>query len=117
MLQLIGCIKSTPLARIRRWRSTLRHSFPLSINDVPIDTVQYIKNLINTAHQNRESSVKFKFGIMDKTAMHPQTRVPIIFNDQLNIIAQYLSDIKLNVDERNLKHQEYLSHILPKVTK
>ena len=35
-LQLMNCATSTPAARIPRWRSTLRNSFPLSIGKTKI---------------------------------------------------------------------------------
>ena len=56
-----------------------------------------------------------KFGLMQKTAMHPQDGVPIVFHDQLNIIAQHLSDIKQSISEKNAHHQTYLKHILPTI--
>ena len=52
---------------------------------------------------------------MDKVPMHPQTGVPIVFNDQLSIISKHLSDIKLNIGEQNAKHQAYLQHIMPTI--
>ena len=52
---------------------------------------------------------------MQKTAMHPQDGVPIVFHDQLNIIAQRLTNIKQFISEKNAQHQAYLKHILPTV--
>ena len=40
-LQLVNCCKSTPSARIRRWRSTLHYSFPLTIGDTTIHNQQH----------------------------------------------------------------------------
>ena len=38
--------------------------------------------------------------IVQKTTMHPQTGVPIIFHAQLNVISKHLVDIKLNEEEQ-----------------
>lgn len=49
---------------------------------------------------------------MQNTAMLPQDGVPIVFHDQLNIIAQNSTDIKQSIEEKNAHHQAYLKHIL-----
>ena len=114
-LQLENCAKSTPAARIPRWRSTLRHSFPIAIVTTAVHTVQDIKNAVKSARINNESTINCKFGVMKKVAMHPQTGVPIIFHDQLNVISQHLATIKLDHEANNEKHKRYLDAILPTV--
>ena len=52
---------------------------------------------------------------MQKTAMHPQTGVPIVFHDQLNVISEHLRTIKISIEENNEKHKIYLDAIMPKV--
>ena len=47
--------------------------------------------------------------------MHPQTGVPIIFHDQLNVISQHLASIKLDIEAKNDRHKRYLDAVLPKV--
>ena len=47
--------------------------------------------------------------------MHPQTGVPIIFHDQLNVISQHLASMKLDEQATNEKHQRYLNAVLPTV--
>ena len=72
---------------------------------------QIVGNIKTARHVNKKE-VHIKFGAMDMVAMHPQSSVPIISHDQLNIISEHLASIKLNIEERNLKHQKYLQHIL-----
>ena len=93
-MQLLDIASSSPAARIPRWRSTLRSSPPLSIDNSPVSTQQDLEAAIRTARQQDLPHVKIKFGLMQKTAMNPQDGVPIVFHDQLNIIAQHLTDIK-----------------------
>ena len=100
-LQLLNCANSTPAARIPRWRSTLRHSFPITIDDIKIGTIADIHKAIKLASDNHAVTITCRFGIMQKTAMHPQTGVPIVFNDQLNVISEHLRTIKLSIEENN----------------
>ena len=114
-LQLTTCATSTPAARMPRWRSTLRHSFPLSIGTTPITCKQDIEQAVNIARKNKQSTIKCKFGVIEKIAMHPQTGVPIVFHDQLNIISQHLAFIKLDNEAKNERHKKYLDAIIPQV--
>ena len=47
--------------------------------------------------------------------MHPQTGVPIVFHDQLNVINEHLRTIKLSVEQSNENHKRYLDAIIPKI--
>ena len=111
----MNCVKSTPAARIPRWRSTLRHSFLLNIGDTSIGTFEDINRAIELERTRHAASITCRFGIMQKIAMHPQTGVPIVFHDQLNVITEHLRAIKLSFEQRNVKHKRYLDAILPKV--
>ena len=115
-MQLMNCATSTPAARIPRWRSTLRYSFPISVGNKPVRTLTDIKIAVKQARNNHAEFVTCRFGLMEKTAMHPQNGVPIIFHDQLNIISEHLQSIKLSMEERNKKHQKYLTAIIPQVS-
>ena len=114
-MQLMNCATSTSAARIPRWRSTLRHSFPISVGNKPVHTLNDIKIAVKQARDNHAEFVTCRFGLMEKTAMHPKNGVPIIFHDQLNIISEHLQSIKLTTEERNEKHQKYLTAIIPQV--
>ena len=79
-------------------------------------TLNDIKIAVKQARDNHAEFVTCRFGLMEKTAMHPQNGVPIIFHDQLNIISEHLQSIKLSMEERNKKHQKYLTAIIPQVS-
>ena len=114
-IQLVNCAKSTPAARIPRWISIIRHSFLLTIGNVNVGTIDDIHKEIKLARTRHVSSITCRFGIMKKTAMHPQTGVPIVFHDQLNVISEHLRTIKVSVEQNSEKHKRYLNTITPKV--
>ena len=54
-LQLIECIKLTPLARIPTWRSTMRNSFPSKVNDMEVNTKEDIKQCVKSVKTKSEN--------------------------------------------------------------
>lgn len=54
---------------------------------------------------------------MEQVTMHPQTRIPIIFHDQINLISKDTSYIIYTTREwrENKKRMKYLDAILPQV--
>ena len=48
--------------------------------------------------------------------MHPQESMPMIYHNELNIIAQHLKKMKLEDEERIETHQRYLKDIIPTVS-
>ena len=102
-IQLKSCEKSTPSARIPRWRSTLRNAFLTKINDMEIQSIAQVKEIIAKARSFKEN-IKIHFATIDKIAMHPQKGIPLIYHDQLNIIAKHIAEIKINDEEANESH-------------
>ena len=49
--------------------------------------------------------------------MHPQQDVPILYNDQLNIVATHIANIKDSLSEQGARHQKYLAAITPHIGK
>ena len=114
--QLTEYKHSTPAARIPKWRSMLRNSFPISMNNTPITTAHDIIQAVQCVRNLGNDSVICKFAIVNKIAMHPQMGIPILYHDQLNIIATHVSDIKETMEEQGATHQRYLKAILPSVS-
>ena len=121
-LQVTNMLPSTPAARIPRWRSTLRQSFPINIGDTPISNIKDIEDAVSVTRKQKLPTIKLTFGLMNKTAMHPQNGFPIIFHDQLNVISKHLADIKQDSEEKTLSiknilmqyyQQLYYRQILP----
>ena len=48
--------------------------------------------------------------------MHPQMGIPILYYDQLNVIAKHITDIKVSLDKQGDKHNIYLQSIMPTIS-
>jgi len=114
--QLLDCQKSTPVARILKWRPKLCNSFPISINGTKILSKQDIIRLVKDARTKNKSSI-YEFAIIRKIAMHPQMGIPILYHNQLNVIATHMAEIKDNIEEQGKIHCRHLNAILPSITK
>ena len=114
-LQLQSCAKSTPSAKIPKWRSTLHQSFPITINEYKIKTEEDIIQVIKEARENNLPSVQTTFANIDKIAMHPQKGVPILYHDQLNIVAKHIAEIKDSLEQQGYINQRYLEAIIPTI--
>ena len=85
------CKPGTPAGKMRKWRSTMRGSYLIDIQGTPMATEA---DVIAFFAQNKEDTVTLKLGTIEKQAMHPDDGVPIMYFDQLNMIAQHLREIK-----------------------
>ena len=47
--------------------------------------------------------------------MYPQLGVPILYHDQLNIVAKHVAEIKDSVEEQGERHRKYIDAIIPQV--
>ena len=101
------CKKSTPCARLPRWRSELRGSYITSFNDQPISTIAQFQTCIQNARNTNITKVNVGFATINKATMHPQLRIPHMFQDQLNIIGEHLWELK-NGPEWNESIEEAL---------
>ena len=70
-IQLLECQKSTPVARIPKWRSMLRNAFITKIQNTVINNIQDMNYCITNARQNHISTVTCQFSTITKHAMHP----------------------------------------------
>ena len=112
---LHACLNSTPAARIPKWRSMLRNSFPTEIGTRNIATEQDLVDAVQHARTNKLESVQCQFSIIDKISIHPQLGVPILYHDQLNIVAQHVAEIKDSVEEQGEHHRRYIDAITPQI--
>ena len=106
-IQLSECQKSTPAARIPKWRSMFKNAFITKIDNTNITTIQDIQNCITTVRENKCQTITCQFATITKQAMHPQDGIPLLYHDQLNIISQHLRDMKLNEEEQREMHLLY----------
>ena len=94
-VQLLSCSKGTPAGKIPRWRSTLRDSSVLTVNQTPITDITSLKRAIRECD---DPTITITFGTIEKQAMHPQTGVPQLYFNQLNHIGQHLFTLNHDMD-------------------
>ena len=95
------CKRSTPCARIPKWRSELRGAYITSINNHPVSTVKDVKLQIQHARSQNMENVEIGFATIEKAAMHPQMGIPQLYQDQLNVIAEHLWDLRHDPEWHN----------------
>ena len=88
---IVECEKGTPAAKISKWRSTLKGSYLLAINDIQVSSITDVENAFRTP---LSSNVSLRVGHIDKIAMHPDEGIPMLYFDQLQMIAGHLYDLK-----------------------
>jgi len=72
---------------------------------------------VKDARAQTNDSIKCTFAIISKIAMYPQMSIPILYHDQLNVIATHVVEIKEHIDEQGEIHCQYLHAIIPSVAK
>eukprot|EP00555_Chaetoceros_dichaeta_P004056 CAMPEP_0198252752 /NCGR_PEP_ID=MMETSP1447-20131203/3232_1 /TAXON_ID=420782 /ORGANISM="Chaetoceros dichaeta, Strain CCMP1751" /LENGTH=139 /DNA_ID=CAMNT_0043938127 /DNA_START=168 /DNA_END=584 /DNA_ORIENTATION=- len=81
------CLPSTLAGRIHRWRSTLRESTMIAVNDIHIDTLDEITSAIAAARLRRDDSVSFTLATPEQVTIRPNNNIPQIHFDQLNVMS------------------------------
>ena len=94
MPKVIDCKKSTPCARLPRWRSELRDAFITSVSGKPVATIAEYEAAIAAARMKADIEVEVGFATIQKSSMHPQLGIPQLYHDQLNIIGEHLWQLK-----------------------
>ena len=93
-LYLRHCEKSTPAARMKKWRTNLRNSNLLRINDVQVNTIDQVKQVISQARTDGKLTLNLTFATEERVPIHPEHGKPQLYFDQLNAIAAYLQELK-----------------------
>ena len=97
--QLKDIQKSTPAARIKKWKSQLRGTYIVAINGINVSTVDKIEAAIKKHRDSGdETELDIQFATIEKHAMQPQMGIPQVYQDQMNIIGQHLWDIQNDPD-------------------
>ena len=93
--KLTNIRKSTPSAKIKKWKSQLRGAYIIAINDKTVKTVQDVKDRIAEHRKDRpDEEILVQYATIEKQAMQPQMGIPQIYQDQMNIIGKHLWDIQ-----------------------
>ena len=95
-LILRNCAKSTPAHKIKRWRSTLRNGSLIRIDNKPTPTINDVEAIIEQARLEQKSHLTLTFATDEKVPVHVESGVPQLHFDQLNALAAYLQEIKLD---------------------
>jgi hypothetical protein len=82
---------------IRSWKRRLRGTIITTINDEPIKNVEDIKDVIQRARNNKQTTIRIEFGSLVGFAMSGEG-VPTLQSDQLNVIAHHLNSINNKED-------------------
>ena len=93
-LYLRHCEKRTPAARMKKWRTNLRNSNLLRINDIPVSTLEQVKQIVADARANKTPNLLLTFATEERVPIHPEHGTPQLYFGQLNTIAAYLQEPK-----------------------
>jgi len=85
-ITLQRCIPSTPVARIPRWRSTLRDGIIIALDGTPVETITDITKIITYSRATTAKSIAFTIVPAEHVSIRPDTNIPQINFDQMNIM-------------------------------
>ena len=68
-------------------------AYLLALDDTPITSEEDVTNFFSQ-DQQLKNTITLKMGTIQKLAMHPDNGVPIMYFNQLNMIAHHLRQIK-----------------------
>ena len=116
-LYLRHCEKSTPSARMPKWRTNLRNSSLIRINNQPVKSINEVKRLIAQARTDNIPKLQFTFATDERVSIHPEHGVPQLYFDQLNTLAAYLQEMKYDEQFIDLETNEPIINLLSKKRK
>ena len=93
-LVLLNCLKGTPSAKIKRWRSTLRNGNILEMDGEIVSTIKKIEEIIAEARRQQKSEIKITIATEERVPIHNDSGTPQLYFDQSNAIPAYLQEIK-----------------------
>jgi len=96
-LRLLDMTAGTPGSRIPKWRSALRNTYLLTIQDTNIGNLEECLQAIQHARKFGIIKLKCTFAVDKSYGIHPHEGIPQLYFDQLNTIAQHLQAIKPTV--------------------
>ena len=91
--RLKTCLKSTPAAKLPRWRSELKQSYMLSVNGSAVSTCAQVIAAISAARTRKETTILVTFGSFKEISHNSQLGIPQLFHDQMNVIAKHLWEL------------------------
>jgi hypothetical protein len=109
-IQLTDMIKSTPGAKLPRWRSTIKRAILLSISGHPITTIEDAeKTIAMLRHQGTKQAI-CRFATIGYHGTHPTEGSLMLYYDQLNVIAQHLKQAFREVRQTSHRNSPSAGH-------
>ena len=99
----------------RLLQALMGNYFLVTIDGVKNSHIDDIVRIILEARENEKTTISCKISIMNNLSLHPQLGVPIMYHDQLNLVATHLFDVKEEDNMSTLAHQTYLNNCLPSI--
>jgi len=118
--QLKDMATSTPGARIKKWRSTLRNAYLLKLNNLPVTTVDEVINVISNARKDKLFKLQGTFATEKCYGVHPIDGNLTLYFDQMDAFAKhvYAADqehrerLRQNMDSDELTIRQMQNNIL-----
>ncbi len=99
-LPLKDIVPSTPAAKIKKWRSTLKNHHLVSVGTHIIRTIDELTSIIQTFMDNNNLFIQLCFSVDKHYGINPTSQIPILHWDQLNAI----SDINRSINQNSGHH-------------
>jgi hypothetical protein len=93
-VQLIDMERSTPGAKVHKWRSSIKRGSLLQIDNTSIASIDDAKRAIAAAKDKQQDNITCHFATVAYQPLHPTEGSLMLYYDQLNIIAKHLMDIE-----------------------
>jgi dUTP pyrophosphatase len=97
-VEIIDCVKSTPAMKIKRWRTRLKNNRLLKIDGIPMTSVKDVTSYFSLLDKDKKE-VTLTIGLLEKTAMHEDDGLPLMYFDQLSTISKHLHNIKYDQND------------------
>jgi hypothetical protein len=96
-VQLIHCTPGTPVARISRWRSRLKHAYLLSLNDIPIADISTLQSAISLLCDTKVTTATLLLTFDDARNSLSSTGLPQLYFDQLRDLRTIQHHLRTSV--------------------
>ena len=94
---IVGCHPGTSGRRIKSWTTRIKKSLLISINNQPISTIAEAQSIISNIVQSKQQSFTIEVCADEKSALHHEEGIPMLYFDQLATISSHLHAIKYNM--------------------
>lgn len=103
MTSTLDCTPGSPAGKQSKWKSTIHNWCIVAIDDIIMGMVEDVFTYF-AATCHKQAHCKIKYTFQEWAHTHPEHGIPILYGDQVNIIAQHLFDIKYG--ESNIQIQD-----------